>query len=287
MQPLSGEHMSRGSFFHVLDELASQSIFFVNLSGGEPFMHPEFQDLLRAAHDRFRHVMTLTNGTILRDDHVAAIGEILDRKGEFNVQVSLDATDPATNGLTRTRSTLALENIERLSDIGAHVIVATVVTRCNIDAVLDSISHLSRFTRYFHLMTVQDVRRVPDIEKRFAVERQAEDELWGRVNHLATQMDLRVNTPLHYEGYRGCATGAACMAGFSHVVIDPSLEVRPCDRLVDLVIGNLGEDSMQDIWDRTRLHSVLRSPVPYCRMPSIRSHAGDEGVESSTESVPA
>ncbi len=265
MQPLSGEHMPRSDYLQVLDQLTRSQVFFVNISGGEPFMHPEIADFLRIAHRKFKHVMTLTNGTRLQSEHVDAIHEILETKGAFTVQVSLDSVDREINAKTRTRSLLTMRNIERLSSIGAHGVVATVVTKHNIGSLCQTIEELSRFTRYFHLMTVQDVRLVDGIEENYGVPREQEDALWMQVQKLAEENDLVVNTPLSYEGFRGCAEGAPCMAAFSHLVIDPSLVVRPCDRLVDVVIGDLRTSTIEDIWNGPAIQPILERSAPLCR----------------------
>ena len=125
MQPLSGQNMSRAEYEDVLDKLSDAKIFFLNISGGEPFLHPEICEFLKMAYSRFDHVMTLSNGTCLQPKHLRTIQEIVAIKGGFNLQISLDSTEPAVNALTRTRSMQTLRNIKKLSAIGAHVIVAT------------------------------------------------------------------------------------------------------------------------------------------------------------------
>ncbi len=265
MQPMAGEYMSASDFARALSELEQSKIFFLNISGGEPFLHPAIGDFLKLAHQKFHHVMTLTNGTCLSSKHIETIDEIIEVHNRFNVQVSLDSIDPIVNSRTRTKSSQAFSNIRKLSSLGANVIVATVVTRHNIDSICRTIEELAGYAKYFHLMTVQDVRLVDGIEADLGVSQLEQDELWREVESLGESLDVRVNTPLNYDGERGCASGAPCMAGFSHIVIDPSLAVRPCDRLVDVVVGSLKNSSLEEIWNSTELHPVLQSELPYCR----------------------
>ena len=266
MQPLSWENMSRTEYEDVLDKLAEANIFFLNISGGEPFLHPEICEFLKMAYSRFDHVMTLSNGTCLRPKHLRTIQEIVASKGGFNLQISLDSTEPDVNALTRTRSMQTVRNIKKLSAIGAHVIVATVVTRHNFESVCDTIRQLSPYAKYFHLMTVQDIRSVEGIEEDYGVPREWEDDLWLEVQALADTYGVVINTPMAYEGYRGCAEGAPCMAGFSHLVIDPSLDVRPCDRLTDVTVGNLRDVTIDDVWNSKSMLPVLSSKIPLCRV---------------------
>lgn len=265
LQPRSNLHMSRRDFERVVAELAEAQVFFMNISGGEPFVHPQIADFLRIAHERIRHVMVLTNGTRITAEHRSAIADILRGKGAFTLQISLDAVDSGVNRTTRGDSAPVLESVRALTEIGAHVIVAMVVTRCNVSRVLASIERLAEHTSYFHLMTVQDVRGLDGIEELYGLPREEESRLWRQAQELAARRKLFINTPLGYEGYRGCATGAACMAAFSHVVIDPTLRVRPCDRLTDVVLGDLRTSTLDQVWSSDSVSAILESPVPYCR----------------------
>jgi MoaA/NifB/PqqE/SkfB family radical SAM enzyme len=161
-----------------------------------------------------------------------------------------------------------LENIQILRDLGAYLIVAIVVTRHNIGYVEESIRNLAGVARHFHLMTVQDVRSVEGIRAsyQFAQDREEEFAFWHRISRLEEECGVAINTPLKYEGERGCASGAPCMAAFSHLVIDPSLKARPCDRLTDVVIGDLKETSVLGVWHGAGAQKIIESPIPYCKI---------------------
>ena len=264
MQPRSGMDMPRGDFERIIDELAALNVFLVTLSGGEPFLHPQFGEMFRYAHRRFAHVMTLTNGTAMRPPHVEAIRRVLDEKGAATIQVSLDAVDPRLNALTRAPSRRTLRTIAELASIGCHVIVAIVVTRHNIAAVVPTIEALAAQTRWFHLMTVQDIRTVGGLERDLGADLAARESLWAELHALAEARDLAINFP-NQECEAGCATGAPCMAGFTSVVIDPDLNVRPCDRLTDIVIGNAGSASLADVWNGPQTLRIVRRREPVCR----------------------
>lgn len=264
MQPMSGVGMTRQDFERIIDELADVGVFLVTLSGGEPFLHPNFPDLFRYAHKRFAHVMTLTNGTAMRNCHMKAIQQVLDDKGAVTIQVSLDSVDAHVNELTRAPSQRTLRTIKQLTAIGCHVIVAVVVTRHNVATVIPTIDALSAHTRWFHLMTVQDIRAKQGIEHELEAERGIRASLWTKLRALANARDLAINLPAT-DCDPGCATGAPCMAGFSTLVVDPDLNVRPCDRLTDIVLGNLGNTTISEVWNSTNTLAFIRSSEPVCR----------------------
>lgn len=256
--------MTARDFQRVADELSDLGVFFINVSGGEPFLHPDIGAILRHAHRTFEHVVTLTNGTALRPAHLRVIQEIAERKGGFPVQVSLDSAETSANEMTRGRTARALANIDALVALGANVVIAMVITRHNVATLEDSILALSRRTRFFHLMPVQPVRARQGRDRNLAIAPSAWPGLWRRLVRLRETHGLHFETPMDDRGVVGCATGAPCMAAFSHLVIDPDLSVRPCDRLVGEVIGNLRTSSVAQAWRSPAALSVVRRATPLC-----------------------
>nr|WP_274610456.1 radical SAM protein [Rhodospirillum rubrum] len=269
MQPRSGIDMAQRDFERVIDDLAQAEVFLVTLSGGEPFLHPQFSDLFRYAHKRFKHVMTLTNGTALRPCHFDAMKDVLRQKGALTIQVSLDALDGAVNAMTRAPSRRTVDSIAALAAAGCHVVVAIVVTRHNAPSIPATIEALSVHTRWFHIMTVQDVRSRSGIEKALKENSQTCLELWDRLRALAEDRGLFINLPTSQDCDAGCASGAPCMAGFSHCVIDPDLKVRPCDRMTDIDLGNLRAASLSEIWNAEAIGALLTRDEPICRRPPL------------------
>lgn len=266
-QPRLERPMAWEDFERVIGELEQARVFFVNLSGGEPFTHPEVGRMLELAHTTFQHVVTLTNGTLLRPHHLETIAGIVRSKGAFPVQVSLDAVEPEVNTRTRSRPGRILANLERLAEVGANLVVAMVVSRANVGTVESSIRRLADLTRHFHVMGVQPVPALAGSDADLALSETELAPVWRRLQELRRELDLVLDTPADEMPERGCAYGAPCMAAFSHVVIDPDLRVRPCDRLVDVFVGDLRHESLEEVWHGPGVRPVLASPVPYCRRP--------------------
>lgn len=267
-QPRDESHMPLLDFHRVIDELAAMKVFFVNLSGGEPFTHPQIADMLEYAHDKFSHVVVLSNGTLIRPAHLETIRHIAAEKGGFPIQISLDSVNSTVNQETRGKAEKIMRNLERLSEVGADIVVAMVITRFNAPTLVESIRTLSAYTRFFHLMTVQEVPSLDGEDAGYPLSPQAQSVLWDELRDLREELDLHFELPCEEEQDElpGTACGAPCMAAFSQLVIDPSLQVRPCDRCVQTVIGDLHDVSLADVWHGPGAHRVIESPVPYCRV---------------------
>jgi radical SAM protein with 4Fe4S-binding SPASM domain len=75
---------------------------YVTLSGGEPLLYPEFPRVAAAVAELRLAGTIITNGTVVRDGHLA----LLDEQG-FQVAVSLDGASAQTNDHIRGRGTYA------------------------------------------------------------------------------------------------------------------------------------------------------------------------------------
>lgn len=277
MQPLSNEVMTKADFQRVLRDLEDSQVFMVCVAGGEPFTHPDVVEFLQGLTARIPQTVVLTNGTAMAARHFAAIDEIARRGRRLAVQVSLDAVDSSVNRLTRGASDLIVQNLATLSEIGVRLTVAMVVSSRNVDCLLSSIVRLSAFTPYFHLMSVQAPRAARDAIAELEVDPERLVTLWNEVEDLASHRGLFISSPKTAMRGRGSACGAPCNAAFSYVVIDPNLDVRPCDHLTNVVLGNLRSDSLEEIWNASPMISVLHgSPVPFCHRAEavVSDHAG-------------
>lgn len=264
-QPRSQEVMNLESFKRIIIELSSLSVFFVNISGGEPFTHPEIDKFIDFAHKKFRHVVILTNGTLLMPHHIETIKSIIQTKGSFPIQVSIDAVDPTVNMKTRCDSEGTLNNLKILKDIKANIVIAMVINHFNYDYIIESIIQLSKFTKFFHLMPLQSVKALKGTDKEYQLSEDKLLALWRQIKLLRTKLGLNIDTPFDDGGSDiGCATGAPCMAAFSQVVIDPTLKVRPCDRLVGRIIGDLRESTLSQIWKSKSCMDILKMDIPLC-----------------------
>lgn len=265
MQPLSKVEMPGPEFRRLVGELAEANVFLACIAGGEPFTHPSIVEFLDLATNTFPHTVVITNGTAFRRNHLQAIEQLSTRAGRLSVQVSIDSADPLINSRTRTRSSAILRNLSRLRDIGVRLTIAMVVTTQNVADVTRSISQLCEFTPYFHLMNVQAPWRAPAAVDGLEVAPETLAALWVEVSALAREKNLYISSPKTAVEAADVICPAPCAAGFSYLVIEPNLDVRPCDRVTDVILGSLREQGLSEIWNHSPILPILHgSPVPYC-----------------------
>ncbi len=110
----------------VIDQLAAQKVFQFNIGGGEPFMRPDFMDLMDHAHDKGIVTCISTNGTLI-DEHIA---RRLDHPLVY-IQVSLDGASEASNDAIRGRGSYkkVLNALDHLGKRNIEVSINCVLTR--------------------------------------------------------------------------------------------------------------------------------------------------------------
>ena len=256
MKPHRNERMSLEDFRFVIDELAEGPVFYVLLSGGEPFTHPDIQEMIAYACDHVDEVSLVTNGTLLSEEDVS----FLRRRDTSNlsVQVSLDSIVDEENRLLRTvRSSIVADKIRELSDVGVSLSVGLVMSRHNYASIRETVVALHEYVRHFNIMVLQNTVNNRHLTDSIGVDEEDLRKVHEWVAEFRKGRDFSVTLPRDIVRTEECtARGAPCSAAFSYVAIDPDLRVRPCDRVTDVFIGDLREHSIRDIWESTSASEV-------------------------------
>lgn len=110
----------------IIDTLSALKVFQFNIGGGEPFMRPDFPDLLDYAHDRGMVTCISTNGTLID----RAVAKRLDHRLVY-IQVSLDGATPESNDPIRGAGSFdkVIRALDCLREREIEVSINTVLTR--------------------------------------------------------------------------------------------------------------------------------------------------------------
>ena len=115
-------------------------------------------------------------------------------------------------------------------------------------------------------MSVQDAIVLRNTAELYMLEEKELACLLEEIKQVKQKYGLHIITPDDKaEPELGCAYGAPCMAGFSHIVIDPSLKVRPCDRCVEAFVDDLNHQKIEEVWKSEAMERILTGSVPFCQ----------------------
>src|SRR6266545_4082951 len=71
-EPAAGE-LTTAEALNLVDQLHTAGVFQINFGGGEPFLRPDFEEILAACHGKGIMTCISTNGTLLNAERVARL----------------------------------------------------------------------------------------------------------------------------------------------------------------------------------------------------------------------
>lgn len=255
----------------VADELASLGVFSLSIEGGEPLLHPHWAEIAGLFIDAGMDVAVLTNGTVCDGKVVTSLKSLSSKSRFFCVQVSLDSIDPIVNNMTRGMGDLVVGNIHRLAESGLEVAVGTVVTTCNIDHVIDTITALRASVHRFHLMNLMPIPQAREDYSRLLPTEMDLAQFWSQIKIFAdANPDLYISTPgtvpnLHFKP--GSFQCQGCVAGTTRATITPDLLLIPCGLCPDWVMGDLRTQTFSEAWESHMSKIVRALQEPPCGLP--------------------
>lgn len=130
--PTERESLSLEMLARFLAEARDEGYELVSFSGGEPFLHPQFAEIVALARALGFAAVAITNGTILKGSRLAALAHL------DLVAVSVDGPEEVHNRLRASKSAFArmLQGLEAIRAAGLPFGIAHTVTR-------NSLPHLS------------------------------------------------------------------------------------------------------------------------------------------------
>ena len=234
---------------NITNSLIEAKILAVTLTGGEPLMRADICNIIEklASHNISVHLNT--NGLLITPELAARLRSA----GIESVRISLDGADETTHEKIRqaTGSFRAAQNaISILVSQGITTSIATVPTIFNVHQLEEIVvlgHKLGAQSHYFF---------------RFVPTRGSEHNylLLPAHKYIASMINLSKSYSINWEEPLRATfspiSSFGCSAGTTYVSLDNAGNVYPCPSL-PIVIGNISEKSLIDIWN-TRMLTRFR-----------------------------
>jgi mycofactocin radical SAM maturase len=242
----------------LVEEVHQAGVFQINFGGGEPFMRPDFEQILDACHERGIMTCISTNGTLLDAARVARLSQTR----LVAIQVSLDGATSSTCDAVRGQGVFAraTEAVKLLAASSIPTSINTVLTTHNaseIPAMYELAQSLGVSLRVSRFRPSgrgadnwEDLRPTPSQLLEFS-------------DWLAKSGDVRTGdsffslTSQERQGLGLNLCGAAKLT----CCVGPTGNMYPCAFLQTdrFLAGSLRDKSFQQIWDSSEIYESFRS----------------------------
>lgn len=270
----------------ILAELKSLGLRTVELTGGEPLLHPNFLEILSFCADKFSLVGVLSNGTILGKEVFEIYQSLGDR---LILSISLDGPDAESHDLRRGVSGSfhrTCNNLRVLTEAGLGVRVTMSVDEGNFSLIEPTLLLARELgaLAFSYSPVLPFGRGVAWAGRGWRLDGkkvlQAEQDLIRRYKGFLAVFSEDTVSDIKHEG---------CGAGYRTYAVDPQGNVRPCVTFGphQAVIGNLLKQSILTVFSHPITYIMADFPVPNqdlcgdCRYLAFCMYCGLRGFYGS------
>ena len=242
----------------------------VKLTGGEPFLHPEFLSILEFLRSLELAVHMETNGVLCSPRIAQEISKVAHR----HVAVSLDGAEAATHEWVRGVPGCfekTCQGIRNLAEAGTRPqIILSVMrhTEGEIEAVVRLAEKLGASSVKFNVVQptargerLSDHDETLSVRELIALHRRVHDDL-----AKTTKLRLFFHLPMAFRSLGRIASGDGCSrCGIMNIMgVIPSGHYALCgigEHVPELVFGKIGEDPLETVWRENPVLQQLRSSL--------------------------
>lgn len=228
----------------IFNEAKDLGIYFVTVSGGEPFMWPHLLDIMEKHHDMFFQIYT--NGTLITKDVANRLGKLGNAAPAISIEGFEKETDARRGEGTFKRIMEAMDNLRNagvpfgFSATPTKLNIETLMSDEFIDLMIEKGCSIGWFFQYVPIGRKPDVSLMATPEQRFRLRRRS--------------IEIRKTKPIFIGDFwndgpyvGGCICGAR-QGGYFH--INCHGDVEPC------VFLQFSVDNIKD----KKLIDVIQSP---------------------------
>lgn len=270
----------------ILCVLSDNGLHSVELTGGEPLLHPEFVQIVNFCGKRFSLIGLLTNGTLITE---SLLDKLLPFQDKMVVSVSLDSHVPTVHDSRRGRKGAFDQTINgiRLLSKGGFLtrvsmsvdqynwkyIESTLVLARRLGATMFTYSPILPFGRAKHSFGFWAY----DAEEVLQTEKQLAEKYKGFLQFLPEDTILEIHQP------------GGCGGGHRVYAMDPRGLIRPCVTFDEnqAIFGSLAEQDPADVFGRelSAAFAMIEPPHPdvcrTCKFVLFCQHCSLRGLMAS------
>ncbi len=240
----SQNELTLNEIYKALDALADLGVLSLNISGGEPLLHPDLFDILDYAQSHHFHLRIKSNGTLITKD----LAKKLRTHGVKEIDISLyGANEDSYISFSQKKGfSKTIQSIRFCKEAGLPVNTSIILHRGNYTELAEMIRILEEIgVQYFVSDEITD--RYDGTEAKTDLALQEEDYLI-----------LLKGPHRHFFAHENADKNVMCGCAKSVIGIDAHGEVYPCIG-APLPCGNIRHQELRKIWDESPTLKRIRA----------------------------
>ncbi|MBN1818516.1 MAG: radical SAM protein [Sedimentisphaerales bacterium] len=234
--PFHRNKLTTGEMKAALREMVQNGVFHFALQGGEPFLHPDLDELIQACNPPLSYITLVSNGAMVTEEMLRRVHALGVDKIAVSIDSYFDAEHDAFRGLKGCRER-AIKTLQAARSIGLDIAIAVTVRNDTLHT--DSVQKLLEYA-VANQITVDINIPHPVGNWDGRMDLILTDENFKYINNLHKK-NPRVRRDLYpHIGRSGCPAGKELL--YMNVYGD----IFPCV-FMHISIGNILKHSLKDI----------------------------------------
>lgn len=256
-----GDELTTAQWKRVFRELQDMKTSVIGLTGGEPLLRDDIEELIESIDDR-SSVVLFTSGWNFTEERAFKYKN----KGLFGIGISLDSHIKEEHNRLRMNEDAfdnAIRAIKVASKAGLYTIVQTVVLKNGIDE-----EKLHKLFSLAQDLGAHEVKILePIISGNLLVKKDLEEIIYDDASRKRLiEIQHKANISGKYPkittfAYTESKEKYGCGAGTQHSYISSSGELYPCD-FVPMTFGNVKDESISTLW--REMNEAIGNPQIGC-----------------------
>lgn len=266
------DNISLEDYFRVIDDLASNEILSLGITGGEPFMHKDILSIIERAKQKRFKLIIYTNGSYINEDIAKKLQLFLET--DDIIHISLDGGIKEDNDRQRGKGSFekTLKGLKVISKYRLPFRLTVVPTIFNIEHIENIILLAKKYGAH-------EVSAVPLMDVGRATGKNLRPDINVLFDKEITMIRLAKKNKILYSGgvfgpvcMFNCIPGIIeseitrkkipfskriCDAGTRQLYINCKGDVFPCHLFAKdnkFLIGNIYKNTLKEIWENKKLN---------------------------------
>lgn len=253
----------------LFDTLEKNGITAIELTGGEPLLHPYFTEILKLACNKRWHINILSNGVLFDEEVYKSIS---DNKDRIYSQISIDGSNESINEKVRqvkNSFSKTLNSIIQLVEMDCKVKVVIVLTPNNKDDLRNTCELMRNIkVKNFSISIADSIGRGAALNNPDgSAFNNTLNKHYNELSEMVTEINKEYSDIIFgVDKFKKNFTGdlhklGNCGAGWRIVTIMPNGDVKGCQLLPIEVakLGNVFTDNFLDIFNGKEINCFYQS----------------------------